>query len=102
QSPNYDAETNRMLEFWDQNDVIALSKLTSVRSAMRIGTVVAVELESTESGYASNASQQIVEAMREDGVYLRPLGNVIYIMVSPFTNKESCKMLLSKLAIKLS
>ena len=48
-------------------------------------------------GYASNEAANVVRALRGVGVYGRPLGNVVYLMVTPTTEPEQCRRLLEKL-----
>lgn len=47
--------------------------------------------------YASLYSRALLQMLREDGVYVRPLGNVIYLMCGPCTPPEICSQLLVKL-----
>ncbi len=51
--------------------------------------------------YASVLSKGLVEGLRHDGIYVRPLGNVVYLMCGPLTNPESCSTLLQKLHAQL-
>ncbi len=48
-------------------------------------------------GYLSSAALKVTKALRAQGVYARPLGNVVYFMASPFTDPERCRSLLGKL-----
>jgi len=54
-----------------------------------IGTVFALQLNSHEKGYTSNKLNQLTQFSLNNGVFLRPLGNVLYIL-PPYsiTNKE--------------
>jgi adenosylmethionine-8-amino-7-oxononanoate aminotransferase len=45
-----------------------------------IGTVLAFELKSGEHDYISQIGNSIRQAAMQQGIYLRPLGNTIYIM----------------------
>ena len=47
------------------------------------------------------SSQTIVQALREEGIYNRPLGNVIYLMCGPMTSPTKCSKLLCKLSQQL-
>lgn len=53
--------------------------------------------EGSERGYGSTASQGIVMKLRKRGIYTRPLGNVVYLMVAPNTSREVCDWLLQTL-----
>lgn len=82
--------------YFDQQEVAALSNLPFVQQSMSLGTVLAITLEPDEkgSGYAANGkSVPVVQNLLKNGVYARPLGNVVYIMVSPLTKKEECSRL---------
>mmetsp|Transcript_13551 Transcript_13551/g.25434 ORF Transcript_13551/g.25434 Transcript_13551/m.25434 type:complete len:530 (-) Transcript_13551:109-1698(-) len=86
--------------YFDQQEVAALSNLPFVQQSMSLGTVLAITLEPDEkgSGYAANGkSVPVVRNLLKNGVYARPLGNVVYIMVSPLTKKEECSRLCSLL-----
>jgi dethiobiotin synthetase/adenosylmethionine--8-amino-7-oxononanoate aminotransferase len=83
--------------YFDQSDVSHLSKLPLVQEAMALGTVLAVTIEPDSSGgtgyAAASRSIPIVKNLFENGVYARPLGNVVYIMVSPLTSRDECSRL---------
>ncbi len=86
--------------FFDNNQVSELSKLPLVQESMALGTVVAmtIEPESGSTGYAAlGRSVPLVKYLMDKGVYARPLGNVVYVMVSPLTSREECKRMCSLL-----
>jgi adenosylmethionine-8-amino-7-oxononanoate aminotransferase len=57
-----------------------LGSLPHVTRPRALGMIGAVELEADEgSGYLSDAGWRAYEAARRRGVYLRPLGNVVYV-----------------------
>jgi dethiobiotin synthetase/adenosylmethionine--8-amino-7-oxononanoate aminotransferase len=86
-----------LTKHFDEKDVVALSHLPLVQECMSLGTVLAVTIkpDSNEgSGYvASSRSIPIVKKLFENGVYARPLGNVVYLMVSPLTSRDACSRL---------
>lgn len=47
--------------------------------------------------YASLYTSSLVQQLRADGLYIRPLGNVIYLMCSPCTSPHFCSQQLCKL-----
>lgn len=64
------------------------------------GTVFAAELQpeaSEGSGYGSSAAKPVTQWLRRHGVYARPLGNVVYLMVTPTTHPQQCTRLLGTL-----
>lgn len=91
-----------LLPLWDSAAVAALSSHPAVRSVVPLGTVLAVQLRANDTGgYASNAAAAVVRRLRGMGVYGRPLGDVVYLMVSPMTERAQCNALLGKLAAAL-
>lgn len=90
--------------YWNDEVVRRISKMSIVRRTGSIGTVLIVELKSNASGYdASSATMdQTVSKLRHEGLFVRALGNVIYIMASPLTLRDECDYLMSKLESSLS
>ena len=68
------------------------------------GTVLAVGLQPAEGqgGYSATDALKVVKQLRKLGVYARPLGNVVYLMVGPTTARETCSALLSTLCQALA
>ena len=58
-----------------------------IKDIRQTGTILAIELKSDLSGYASNMRQRLYQEFLKHGVLLRPLGNVIYIL-PPYCIKE--------------
>jgi adenosylmethionine-8-amino-7-oxononanoate aminotransferase len=65
----------------------------SVRNARSIGTVVAFEVNTGRDEYVNSISAAITAEAMQNGIYLRPLGNTVYIM-PPYciTNSELDKV----------
>ncbi|CAN4106517.1 unnamed protein product [Withania somnifera] len=88
-----DSKTNRNLiseamllrELWDPDMVRRISLLPAVHRVVVLGTM-----------YASLYATSLLQKLREDGIFMRPLGNVIYLMCGPCTSPESCSNLLNK------
>jgi adenosylmethionine-8-amino-7-oxononanoate aminotransferase len=83
------------LEIFETEDVFARIEAISARHAMhlarlqkspavadvrQIGTVAAIELRADDPGYFSQLKPRLYRFFLEQGVLLRPLGNVIYVM----------------------
>ena len=51
-----------------------------VKNLRQCGTILAMDIVSEESGYSSDVKQLLYQHFIEDGVILRPLGNVLYII----------------------
>ena len=70
-----------------------ISSLKVIKDLRQTGTVLAIELKAESSGYASTLRQSLYNDFLRQGVLLRPLGNVIYIL-PPYciTEKELTKV----------
>nr|CAB3482573.1 unnamed protein product [Digitaria exilis] len=105
-STNLNLDTNHMKlkELWDGTLVNQLSSLPNVKRVISIGTLCAIELkaEGSDAGYASLYASSLVQQLRkEDDIYVRPLGNVIYLMCGPCTARDSCSRQLFKVHRRL-
>lgn len=67
-------------------------------SAHAAGTVLAATISASDGGgYASTGSAAIITTLRQAGIFARPLGNVVYLMVTPTTSRATCSWLLREL-----
>ena len=57
-----------------------LSLLSQVKRPRCLGTMAAFELNAGENSYLNPIGKQIQRQCLEQGVYIRPLGNVVYIL----------------------
>ena len=64
-----------------------IKPLDIIADIRQTGTIIAIELTTNSSGYASAIRQQLYKYFLSQGVLLRPLGNVIYIL-PPYCIKE--------------
>lgn len=88
----------KLLSIWDESRLAALSHRPNVERVIGLGTVAAVELRSDEgAGYGSSAASGVVAALKQKGIIARPLGNVVYVMVTPMTTKEQSDAVLRAL-----
>nr|DAD45742.1 TPA_asm: hypothetical protein HUJ06_003972 [Nelumbo nucifera] len=101
---NIIARGRRLRELWDAKLVHQISLHPAVQRVVTLGTLFALELcaEGHDAGYGSLYASSLVRMLREDGVYLRPLGNVIYLMCGPCTSPQICSQLISKLHRRLN
>eukprot|EP00268_Persea_americana_P043244 TRINITY_DN4341_c0_g1_i3.p1 TRINITY_DN4341_c0_g1~~TRINITY_DN4341_c0_g1_i3.p1 ORF type:complete len:169 (+),score=21.26 TRINITY_DN4341_c0_g1_i3:1189-1695(+) len=92
-------EARRLRELWDNELLIRISSHPAVLRVIVLGTLFALELKakSSDTGYASLYSLSLVRKLRGDGIYTRPLGNVIYFMCGPCTSPQVCNQVLSKI-----
>lgn len=51
-----------------------------IKNGRSLGTIMAFEIESGRDGYLNTIGLEITRKALEQGVYLRPLGNTVYIM----------------------
>jgi adenosylmethionine-8-amino-7-oxononanoate aminotransferase len=57
-----------------------LERLDGVANVRVLGTVLAMELTSTDAGYLSAIGPALGKFAIERGVLLRPLGNTVYVL----------------------
>ncbi|CAK9181202.1 unnamed protein product [Ilex paraguariensis] len=100
---NLASEGGLLKELWDLELVQNISLHPAIQRVVALGTLCAVELraEGCNAGYASLYANSLVQKLREDGIYMRPLGNVIYLMCGPCTSPQICRSLLEKLYQRL-
>lgn len=100
---NITSEGRLLRELWDAELVHQISSHPAVQRVVALGTLFALELQAEGSnvGYGSLYARSLLLKLRDDGVYLRPLGNVIYLMCGPCTSPETCSQLLIKLYRRL-
>lgn len=63
-----------------QNFIIDLAHYTAVKNQRTLGTVLAFEIVSGKDEYLNNIGRIFAAEALEAGVFLRPLGNTVYIM----------------------
>lgn len=102
-NPNITSEERLLRELWDDKMVRKISSHSAVQRIVVLGTLFALELkaEGENAGYGSLYARPLLQKLREDGVYMRPLGNVIYLLCGPCTSPEVCNQLLVKLYERL-
>lgn len=100
---NISSNGNRLIELWDNKLVSKISAKSAVSRVVALGTVCAIELkaDNADIGYGSLLASSIVQKLRNDGVYMRPLGNVIYLMCGPITPATVCSTILDKVCQRL-
>jgi adenosylmethionine-8-amino-7-oxononanoate aminotransferase len=57
-----------------------LSAHAAVKNVRGIGTILAFEIDKGKDEYLNTVSESVTAAMLSRGVYLRPLGNTVYLM----------------------
>ncbi|XP_059637217.1 bifunctional dethiobiotin synthetase/7,8-diamino-pelargonic acid aminotransferase, mitochondrial [Cornus florida] len=96
---NLISEEMLLRELWNMELVQQISSLPVVQRVVSLGTLCALELqaEGCNAGYGSLYANSLIQNLRQDGIYMRPLGNVIYLMCGPCTSPQICTQLLEKL-----
>lgn len=59
---------------------LSASYATQVKNIRSLGTILAFEIEQGKDGYLNTISTQVTQKALQQGVYLRPLGNTVYLM----------------------
>lgn len=101
--PHCSKPCGRLLPQWDDATAAALSDHALVQKAMVVGSVVAVKVRISSTGdnavksYISTSSGDVIAALRRRGVFARPLGPVVYLMVTPTTQRHKCDQLMQHL-----
>ena len=57
-----------------------LSHDPRVANPRRLGTIAALDIVVSDTGYLSNLAPRLIAFTRDRGVLLRPLGNTVYVM----------------------
>lgn len=67
------------IENWNKETIQKLKAHTRIVDARMLGTILAIEIKVEDEGYFSELGEKIKSFMLENGILLRPLGNVIFI-----------------------
>ena len=74
----------------------------SIRNYRHLGTIVAFEWEDPNSTYLNSTSATVTSRMLEQGVFLRPLGNTVYMMPVYCSDRAEIKRIYEALISSLS
>ncbi len=76
---------------------------SSVRNPRTLGTIFAYDLrpEGRDSGYLADLRREVIEEARKEGVFLRPLGNVVYAM-PPYCSSRSSLERISEALVRIA
>lgn len=74
--------TSRIQDIHARHNAFAkkLGAYDIIRNVRILGTVIAFEISLGEDGYINTIGAEITREALEQGIYLRPLGNTVYIM----------------------
>jgi adenosylmethionine-8-amino-7-oxononanoate aminotransferase len=76
------------LESWHREYLREIANDTRFAGVRQTGTIVAMDVRATDSGYLASVGQQLRRAFRAAGVLLRPLGNTIYVLPPYCVSRE--------------
>lgn len=83
-----DSEDRRItIEVAHANHLATLQRVPGVRTTRQIGTIAAIELDAPV-GYLSSIGGELAAFSLQEGVLLRPLGNVVYCLPPYCTTEE--------------
>ncbi|TAE13467.1 MAG: adenosylmethionine--8-amino-7-oxononanoate transaminase [Bacteroidetes bacterium] len=90
---NHCLEKIKIITSWNQQLIANITNLPGVINARVLGTIAAFELQQSKNNYLSSIATQITQYALSKGVFIRPLGNTVYIM-PPYciTNTEYDKI----------
>lgn len=72
---NVEYITKKNIDFAQQ-----LRQLNGIKNVRTLGTILAFEIADGEDVYLNNISQSVTKKALKKGIYIRPLGNTVYIM----------------------
>ncbi|CAG8462727.1 3429_t:CDS:10 [Acaulospora colombiana] len=97
---------NGVWSMWNKEMVEKISCLPNVKGVFALGTILSVELEDIGGGgYASEVSSTVIKQLSDYSTVIsnndilissRPLGNVIYLMTSLISDRETVRRLEKK------
>ncbi|KAI0563165.1 Dethiobiotin synthase [Gracilaria domingensis] len=86
------------LTYWDEGIAREISSFEFVKGVSVVGTVMSVEFNAKNGeGYSATGALQISRRLKDEGIFARPLGNVIYMMCTPLSGREHCEALSKRL-----
>lgn len=84
-----------------QQFITVLQQYSVIKAPRSLGTILAFELNEGKDGYLNNVSQRITAFMLKQGIYLRPLGNTVYIMPPYCISLEELKKIYTAILLML-
>ena len=90
---------------WSREAVLHLSHSPQVTSALALGTLLKLELATDQAGYTSSTADALIREVGqlegEDAMFLRPLGNVLYVLCSVNSAPERLERIVEVLKQRL-
>ena len=83
----------------EQNEAFCkeLANTKGIKKIRQTGTIPAFEIDNGNDEYLNNISQEVTSFCLEQGVYIRPLGNTVYLMPPYCITKEELSKVYSVL-----
>ncbi len=88
ESKNFNRETNSLSIAWNEKLINEISCLSNIERVFALGSIFAFELKDEKPDYISTRSKNIVNALKNMSLEVRPLGSVIYILAGFNTPTE--------------
>jgi dethiobiotin synthetase/adenosylmethionine--8-amino-7-oxononanoate aminotransferase len=90
-------EDGQVWSVWGKEFVKDVSCRREVESVVALGTVLAINLRDANAGYTSTAAtglqKKLLEGSNEFKIHVRVLGNVLYMMASQTSKKETLQII---------
>ncbi|CDF33434.1 unnamed protein product [Chondrus crispus] len=83
-------------EYWDLATARELSCADEVEEVVVLGTVLGLKIRGDGEGYGATGAKKVIDRLQQEGVFSRPLGNVVYIMSTPLTDRAWCDEVMKK------
>jgi adenosylmethionine-8-amino-7-oxononanoate aminotransferase len=74
-----------------------ISNLSCVKRVTCIGTIFAVELSISQKADTFTRMRYLIALLRQEGIYIRPIGKTIYLLISLLTSKDEAERSLIKI-----
>ncbi|MBX9851045.1 MAG: adenosylmethionine--8-amino-7-oxononanoate transaminase [Cytophagaceae bacterium] len=79
----------KMISMKHEHFAVELRKQKNVKKAGSLGTILSIEIESgADTGYLNKLRNTLYNAFLENGILMRPLGNIIYL-IPPYVIEEN-------------
>lgn len=85
--------------FWGEDFIDKLSFHPGVDGVFALGTVLAIHLKDSNSGYQSTIGAEFHQKLRSLNIHTRPLGNVVYFMCGHTSSDEDIKSIQDRIKI---
>ncbi|HRW58358.1 MAG TPA: adenosylmethionine--8-amino-7-oxononanoate transaminase [Chlamydiales bacterium] len=85
------------IESWHRKYIQMLSSLPFIKNIRVVGTMMAFDIFAEDEGYLSTIGKRLQKNLYEKGIYIRPLGNTIYLLPPYCIKKEELEEVYTRL-----